>query len=295
MGQAMGNAMGNVSCCAPLGGGTEKRKAMSKVDEEVFRSQHSHGNAGRYGEESSIYEIRHESVRMEADIVQPVLEAKKLFIGFDFDCTLTVRHFYKVFAWGYAQHNNSAHDHCKAFAEWCREHDVESEMLRDAMGNDPMVAAVEDFCRQGGEAAFRDLFREVFLGGEERIALIASWLGRMQRSGVEFAIVTAGVSVSVLRALSAVPEWLPFFSSGRVWDTQQSRHCVTSVAGTKALMLRDLSPDAARILLVDDSLVRDTPPQWVLKASGVETFELPYEGPGVSAESLKAIEEAILR
>jgi len=224
----------------------------------------------------------------------PAVMLKKRLLGFDFDCTLTVRHFYKVFAWGYAQGNLSAHPHCRYFAEWCEEQKISTKM-EGCVEDDMVMDALENFCQGAGEASFRDVFREVFLGGSARIEMVAAWLAKMKRQGVEFAIVTAGVSASVVRALSVVPEWQPFFSSGRIWDTQQGRHRTTLIAGQKALILRDLSPDAHRILLVDDALGKDPVPEWIEKGASVDSFPLPYEGPGVDEESLKAIEAAILR
>lgn len=218
----------------------------------------------------------------------------KRLIGFDWDCTLTVQHFFKVFAWGYAQGQDLSGPRCEAFVEWCKAHDKSFRGRGLGHQDDIMVEAVEDFCRQAGEDAFNAVVREVFLGGPERIALIASWLEEMRGAGVEFAIVTAGISATVLRALTAVPEWLPFFGSSHIWDVSQGRHSIASVAGMKALILRDLCPKATRILLVDDSLCRDAPPPWVLQGAAVETFELPYEGPGVTKDSLKAIEAAVL-
>mmetsp|Transcript_77461 Transcript_77461/g.214206 ORF Transcript_77461/g.214206 Transcript_77461/m.214206 type:complete len:246 (-) Transcript_77461:120-857(-) len=225
--------------------------------------------------------------------------ASKWLLGFDFDCTLTVRHFYKVFAWGYTQGSASAHVHCEAFFSWCRDHNVEPEM-QEAPRNrqdlsDPMGLAIECFCRSAGETAFRDVFREVFLGGPARISLVAAWLERMQREGVEFAIVTAGVSSAVLRALTTVPEWQPFFPANRVWDVSQGRHSVRSVMDQKLLILRELCPPACRILLVDDSISRDFPQSWVLSAAAAEVYEgLPYEGPGVDEGALSDIEKKLL-
>jgi len=216
-------------------------------------------------------------------------------IGFDFDCTLTIRHFYKAFAWGYFQGSAQAHPHCQEFFEYCRKNGMDSKMKGIPDHEDCMVCAVEDFCRHAGEDAFREVFRTVFLGGEERISLVADWLRRMQESRVDFDIVTAGTSSTVLRALAVTPEWLPFFPSNRVWDCSQGRHAVRSVAAQKALILRDICPTAGKILLVDDALSHDKPPEWVLQAANVKVFrDLPYEGPGVDAEILEAVEAALL-
>merc|ERR1719223_2025797 len=151
---------------------------------------------------------------------------------------------------------------------------------------DPMIGALEDFCRRAGE----EVFAELFLGGATRIAQVAAWLQRMQSQGVDFAVVTRGTSTAVLRALATVPEWMPFFPSCRIWDTSQNRHSIASGNAMKALMLRDMCPSASRVLLVDDSINQDPSPEWVLKAANVETFALPYEGPGVTEMHLKEIE-----
>merc|ERR1712032_371909 len=100
-----------------------------------------------------------------------------------------------------------------------------------------MNSALEDFCRKAGDDLFRKLFREVFLGGEDRITLLADWLDRLQDTSVEFAIITAGTSTAVLRALAvAVPEWLRFFPSDRIWDTSQGRHASKYAATQKVLI-----------------------------------------------------------
>lgn len=219
-----------------------------------------------------------------------------IVVGFDFDCTLTIRHFYKVLAWGYGQGNEDVHPHCEAFFEFCRARDVVPKQRGAPDHEDPMVTAVEDFCRHAGEDVFREVFRSVFLGGESRIKLLANWLRRMHESCVDFAIVTAGVSSTVMRALTAVPEWLPYFPSNRVYDCSQGRHSLPfrQFAAQKVMILRDICPTAKRIILVDDALMRDLPEKWVLEATGVDIFtDLPYEGPGVDAKFLKDIETAL--
>ena len=101
---------------------------------------------------------------------------------------------------------------------------------------------------------------------------------------MRFAIITAGTSTALLRALAALPEWRPFFSSDRIWDTSQGRHAIQSIAGQKVLMLRDIHPKASGILLVDDSLERDAPPKWATEGAQVSLFSLPYEGPGLQED-----------
>ena len=224
----------------------------------------------------------------------------RCLIGFDFDCTLTVRHFFKVFAHGYLKGDMTAHPHCAAFAAFCKQRKLPAKVGPVPPGlwqGNPMGAVLEAFCEHAGEAAFRQLFREVFCGGEARIRLVADWLDRMGRAGVEFAVVTAGVSTSALRGLAAVPEWRHHFPPSRVWDVSQARHRTGSVMAMKAFILRELRPDARRIVLVDDSLERDEPPAWALEVAQVEMLEgqLQYEGAGMSAESLAALESLALK
>eukprot|EP00747_Dinoflagellata_sp_TGD_P209564 gnl/TRDRNA2_/TRDRNA2_82947_c0_seq1.p1 gnl/TRDRNA2_/TRDRNA2_82947_c0~~gnl/TRDRNA2_/TRDRNA2_82947_c0_seq1.p1 ORF type:complete len:259 (+),score=43.72 gnl/TRDRNA2_/TRDRNA2_82947_c0_seq1:58-834(+) len=232
---------------------------------------------------------------IQLDTEVPVPKPLTRLIGFDFDCTLTSRHFFKVFAWGFASGNERAHRHCPEFFQWCRSKGIQPGMQSPA-GGDAMNAALDEFCFCYGEELFREAFRNIFLGGEERIAMIANWLQRMSGNGVEFSIVTAGTSTAVLRGLCTVPEWLRYFNSNRIWDTQQGRHRVGSIMSMKALMLRDISPDASKILLVDDSMVNDAPFPWVLEAAQVVAFDgdLPYEGPGLDAELLKQVEHALM-
>ena len=223
-----------------------------------------------------------------------LLREQRVLLGFDFDCTLSIRHFYKVFAWCYP-FGSSSHAHYEAFSDWCNEHDVASQFeMQIPRGQQLEMDVVLDvFCRQSGEDALHKVLREVFFGGSERINLIADWLRRMQENGAEFAIVTAGTSSALLRALAALPEWRPFFPSDRIWDTSQGRHAIQSVAGQKVLMLRDICPKASRIFLVDDSLSRDVPPEWACQGAQVQLFDLPYEGPGLQEESLLRLEEEI--
>lgn len=234
----------------------------------------------------------------EAQLLAPPGKRQPVgFIGFDFDCTLTVRHFFKCFCHGYAQGNRFGHAHCEAFYEWCSRHGVEAEKhsLASQRDSDAMNAAVDAFCRNtGGEDVFHRLFREVFLGGEERIQAVARWLERASDEGIEFAIVTAGVATSVLRALCAVPEWLKYFPSDRIWDSSQSRHSVRSVMAAKALTLRDICPGPCKIFLIDDSFVNDKPPDWLLAGANVEVIGLEYEGPGVDEAFLVDIEKRVL-
>eukprot|EP00929_Paragymnodinium_shiwhaense_P018465 TRINITY_DN12919_c0_g1_i1.p1 TRINITY_DN12919_c0_g1~~TRINITY_DN12919_c0_g1_i1.p1 ORF type:complete len:292 (-),score=27.06 TRINITY_DN12919_c0_g1_i1:255-1079(-) len=230
---------------------------------------------------------------------------KTSVIGFDFDCTLTVRHFFKVFAMGYLKGNMLVHDHCAAFAAFCKARGIKPKLqaIPDGLwSGNAMGAALEDFSQANGEDAFRDVFREVFCGGEERIRIVADWLENARRClgadhAVEFAIVTAGISSTVLRGLSVVPEWQPYFPLSRVWDTSQGRHKHGSVIAMKAFLLRDLCPDAAHVVLVDDSLSHDEPQKWTLDIARVEVFrgELPYEGSGLSASSLAQLETHIRR
>lgn len=218
-------------------------------------------------------------------------------IGFDFDCTLTSTHFYKAFAWGYSQGQRNG------FADklmgWCKARGLPEGVSIDAHSGyhqDPMTDALEFFCTNAGDKQFREMFRDLFLGGEERIQLITTWLAKSQLDhGCEYAIVTAGQSSAVLRALNtAVPEWTPFFPNANVWDTSQSRHAATSVAGAKCLMLRDLRPDARWILLVDDALKKDVVPGWITTCTKVESWDkLVYEGPGISAHDLEQITQLL--
>lgn len=221
----------------------------------------------------------------------------KWLIGFDFDCTLTVRHFYKVFAWGFASGNENAHVHCQALFEWCRGRGFELQPVRGLRHGEPDIMGVvlDAFCDQVGDDAFHEVFREVFLGGSERIRAIADWLSSAKEDGVEFAIVTAGTSSAVTRALCGVPEWQPFFPSDRVWDTSQGRHSVRTVMAQKAFMFRDICPQVERILLMDDSYEKDPLPAWILDSVRIVPFpgQLPYEASGIGQDTLEQMAEII--
>jgi hypothetical protein len=216
------------------------------------------------------------------------------FIGFDFDCTITVRHYYKCLAWGLASGNEAAHGHCKALFDWLRVRNIPLRAPQQQSNLDAVVTVTEFLIRVLGAAQFRELFREVFLGGDDRIALLTAWLQEKQKSNVEFAIITAGVASAVSRALEvAVPEWKDFFPPDLVLDTSHShRHHVASVAGAKALLLRDRCPAGKPILLVDDSLCKDPIPEWIVSNALVVPIGLPYEGNGLETKVFLQIDEA---
>ena len=107
-------------------------------------------------------------------------------------------------------------------------------------GGDMMIAALEHFHAVNGDDLFRNMFRQVFLDGEEWINMIAAWLEKMRNKGVAFVIMTAGTSTAVLRALIAVPEWQAFFPSSRIWDTQLGRHSFSSTTACKVMTLSPL-------------------------------------------------------
>ncbi len=221
--------------------------------------------------------------------------AHPLLVGFDFDCTLTVRHFYKVFAWCYAKKNAKGHAHFEAFQRHCLDKGFNPFMQSSRSDGDWIVMdAIEDFASVNGNDAFRVIFREIFCGGDSRINEIASNLEKLKLQGAEFAIITAGVSTSVLRALAEVPEWLPYFPSSKIYDTSQCRHlCCPSVSGQKAFILRDLvSYVDSRLVLVDDALSKDPIPSWIEKVTGVESIALLYEGSGIDHENWRSIIDA---
>lgn len=62
------------------------------------------------------------------------------------------------------------------------------------------------------------------------------------------------------------------------------------------LLLRDICPKASGILLVDDSLQKDPPFEWACNGAKVAVFDgLPYEGPGLQEDPMRAIEEELAK
>ncbi|CAJ1434826.1 unnamed protein product [Effrenium voratum] len=217
------------------------------------------------------------------------------FVGLDFDCTITVRHYYKCLATGLVMGRPSGHPHCPAFMAWLRREKtaVTPQDLEARVPNEhPILCAVECLQEKLGEEKFKQLIREVFLGGDERIQQLTAWLTAKKKEGVDFAIITAGLASTVSIALEAVPEWDDFFPTDVVLDVGASRHQVLSVTGQKALMLRDLRP-LARIILVDDSLGEDPIPAWIRRRAQVFSVALPYEGSGLSQDSCARVDEAL--
>ncbi|CAK9081529.1 unnamed protein product, partial [Durusdinium trenchii] len=176
------------------------------------------------------------------------------FIGLDFDCTITIRHYYKCIAEKLLGKQVFSHPHSAVFNAWLKRHRVNLEVPEVPDSDHWMVSGVERLTKQLGEKKFKEMIREVFLGGEERIQELTEWFTKKTNDGISFAIITAGVASTVSMALEAVPEWDRFFPTDLVLDLSGSRHQVLSVTGQKALMLRDLRPTATRLVLVDDSL-----------------------------------------
>ena len=212
-------------------------------------------------------------------------------IGLDFDCTITVRHFYKSVA-NLLMGKPMAHPHCAIFHAWLKKEGVKLEVPQQTDVH-WMVSAVETLSHVLGVDRFRHLIREVFLGGEERIQHLTAWFAGKDQEGIHFAIITAGVASSVSMALEAVPEWDRFFPTDVVLDLSQSRHQVPSITGQKALILRDLRP-MARIVLVDDSLREDPIPTWILRRSQVKFVALPYEGTGLNLQRCADVDAELL-
>ena len=218
-----------------------------------------------------------------------VVDAASPLIGLDFDCTITVRHFYKSIA-NLLMGKPMAHPHCAFLNAWLKRQNVKLEVPQTDVHI--MVAAVENLSLTLGER-FHQLIREVFLGGEERIQLLTQWFARKEAEGIHFAIITAGIASTVSIALEAVPEWDRFFPPDLVLDLSSSRHQVLSITGQKALMLRDLRP-CSRILLVDDSLGEDPIPSWILRRSQVKFVALPYEGTGLDLPRCAEVDAELL-
>eukprot|EP00913_Durusdinium_trenchii_P031159 g29176.t1 len=146
-----------------------------------------------------------------------------------------------------------SHPHSAVFNAWLKRHRVNLEVpevpdsdhwtlgrrMKAAWSGeghvDVMVSGVERLTKQLGEKKFKEMIREVFLGGEERIQELTEWFTKKTNDGISFAIITAGVA-STDR----------FFPTDLVLDLSGSRHQVLSVTGQKALMLRDLRPTATR-------------------------------------------------
>lgn len=215
-------------------------------------------------------------------------------IGFDFDCTITVRHYYKCLAWGLAGGNESAHPHCKVLFDWLRARKISPQAPHGNQNLDAVVVVTEFLIQTLGSAQFRALFREVFLGGEDRISVLTAWLREKRNNNVEMAIITAGIASAVSRALQvAVPEWSSFFPPDMVLDIGHHRHQVNSITGAKALILRDRCQASKIILLVDDSLCKDELPDWIASSAHVKPVGLPYEGSGLEKKVFHEIDTAL--
>jgi hypothetical protein len=233
--------------------------------------------------------------------VRPAPQA--VAIAFDFDCTLTVRHLYKALAWGFLPDGHPQrppdHPHHPEMEAWVKENEptlLHATRLNPQWRPEPPapvneVSTVLDFLASTDADAYRRLMRDFFFGGDQRIIEMQAFFRDLEARGAELYILTAGVASSVSQVLAmAVPEWLQFFPSNRIYDVGHHRHKVSSIVGMKMLILRDVA--GKKGFLVDDSLAKEALESWVPDACEIRPLDiLEYEGEGIH----QAERETIMR
>merc|ERR1711924_396376 len=100
------------------------------------------------------------------------------------------------------------------------------------------VTACLEFWSMSHPDEYRKMVREFFFGGEERIEKLAAFCAEVKGAGSDLLIIPAGVHSAVAQALAqCVPELLPYFGSGQIYDTLSGRHRVNSIEGIKMLIM----------------------------------------------------------
>lgn len=213
-------------------------------------------------------------------------------VAFDWDCTLSSKHLFKVLCWSYAR--GVPHPHYQDMLAWIAENEPGIPERREGGCGQDSVGSVLDYIEdRAGRRAYIRLIREFFMGGEDRILELTVFFRMLANHGGKLCVLTAGVASGIQQALvDALPEWLPFFPSSRVHDCSAHRHQIASLAGVKILMQRDLLD--TRGFFVDDSLAKDTVPDWVLTATSVTALNvLKYEQSGLQTSHIAEITQNV--
>lgn len=218
-------------------------------------------------------------------------------IALDFDHTLTARHIYKALGPGYYNGQRDVHADSEDFATWCLARQLPTSLPEErridegyAQHDDRLrVHAVLDYFDHCG--CTRELFREFFMGGEDRIDSMTRWL-RDRAATCQLLIVTAGFASVVVRLIaSAMPEWASLLPAGAIQDVHSQRWLgVSSVLARKLLTVRDVRPLAAGVLLVDDAASSHAIPPWALKVTKAQAYNgLEFEAGGLQEMHLRAV------
>ena len=222
-------------------------------------------------------------------------------IVFDWDCTITCKHLFKVLA-GWPQY-------CGALSEWCSHRDIPDPIKI------PMKESIVERMAFGGgaegEELLRRVFREFMMGGEERIAAVKDVLTELRTvHKCTLCVLTRGETAS-LRILfdKIIPDWAPLFEGGWIANTFND-YFTCDASGALSAQMPGLSTVGTRggevtkeaileaifpftqetVMLVDDSisrgstLISSTAPGE--RGGSIQLLDLPLEADGLNAESM---------
>lgn len=226
-------------------------------------------------------------------------------VVFDWDCTLTSRHLYKILA-GWSPY-------CGPFSEWCVAHDI-PDPIKIPMRHGSIVERMAFGGAGEGDEMLRRAFREYMMGGEERIAAIKELLVELHTvHGCTLCVLTRGETASLRVVFDKVlPDWAPLFEGGWVANTaneyftcdasgmlSEQMSGLTTGGASKENMLEQLFPfDSHTVLLVDDSishgssLVSSTTPG-ELGGGVIHLLDLPLEQRGLDGPSMAMLRQVV--
>ena len=222
-------------------------------------------------------------------------------IVFDWDCTITATHMFKVLSgWeGY----------CEPFSAWCVEQGID----------DPLRIPVrESICERmefgggaAGLAALKKVFVTFFMGGEERMAQVKAALTTLKHThGCRLCVLTRGDTASLRIVFDKVLDesWAELFEGGWIANTfndyftcsgtgalSATTPGLTSIGregdGSKESIIEAVFPFTDEVvMLVDDSISRGS----ILAATSapgnhggsISLLDLPMEKDGLDATSI---------
>jgi hypothetical protein len=222
-------------------------------------------------------------------------------IVFDWDCTVTCTHMFKVLS-GWA-------GYCEPFSAFCAEHGYE-----DPLG----IPVRESICERmhfgggaAGQAALAECFVQFFMGGETRMAQVKALLTTLKHThGCRLCVLTRGDTASVRLVFDKVLDasWAELFEGGWIANTFNDYFTCSATGAlsattpglttigrhgdvSKESIIETIFPFTEEVvMLVDDSISRGN----VLAASSapgdrggaISLLDLPIEKEGLEATSI---------
>jgi endonuclease/exonuclease/phosphatase family metal-dependent hydrolase len=228
-----------------------------------------------------------------------------LIVVFDWDCTVTSRHLYKILA-GWSAY-------CGPFSDWCVAQDI-PDPIKIPMRHGSIVERMAFGGGEEGDEMLRRAFCDYMMGGEARIASIKELLVELHTvHGCTLCVLTRGETASLRVVFDKVlPDWAPLFEGGWVANTaneyftcdasgmlSEQMSGLTTGGASKENMLEQLFPfDSHTVLLVDDSISRGsrlvsstTPGE--LGGGVIHLLDLPLEQRGLDGPSMAMLRQVV--